>query len=184
MRALVVAMERWVADGTTPPPSRYPSRADGTLVMPKELKLPEIAGQTPRPVFNPLQVMDHTTLPPTAGQAYAVFLPVVDADGNPEGGVRPPFAQVPLGNYLGWNLRKAGFGEGELCSLTGSFIPFPREAEPDDSRVPLHERYADADAYRAAVRAAADGLVAEGYMLPGDVGYVMVRGGSDATLLE
>ena len=51
--------------------------------------------------------------------------------------------------------------------------------------LPLQRKAAaSADAYRAAVRAAADGLVAEGYMLPGHVGYVMVRGGSDATLLE
>ena len=31
LRALLVAMEGWTSDGTAPPASRYPSRADGTL---------------------------------------------------------------------------------------------------------------------------------------------------------
>jgi hypothetical protein len=184
MRALVVAMERWVTDGTEPPASRYPSRADGTLIALEELKLPQIAGDTPQPPFNPLEVMDHTTLPPTPGQAYPVFLPVVDADGIPEGGIEAPFVQAPLGTHFGWNLRKAGFGEGELCSLTGSFVPFPKQAVADDSRAPLSERYQDSDAYLAAVKAAADNLVADGLMLPDDVNYVMERARTEASVLN
>ena len=31
-RANLVAMDRWATDGTPPPPSRIPTRADGTLV--------------------------------------------------------------------------------------------------------------------------------------------------------
>ena len=184
MRALVVAMERWVTDGTEPPASRYPSRADGTLVALDELKLPQVAGDAPQPPTNPLRVMDHSTLPPAAGDAYPVFVPPVDADGIPEGGVRVPFAQAPLGTYYGWNLRKAGFAEGDLCGLTGSFLPFPKEAAAGDSRVPLSERYADAEAYLAAVRSAAEALAGEGLMLPGDVGYVMERAEADASVLN
>ena len=128
--------------------------------------------------------MDHTTLPPTAGEAYPVFLPVVDADGIPEGGIEAPFVRAPLGTYFGWNLRKAGFGEGELCSLTGSFVPFPKQAAADDSRAPLSERYEDSDAYLAAVKAAADNLVAEGLMLPDDVDFVMERARAEASVLN
>jgi hypothetical protein len=184
MRALLVAMEGWVTDGTEPPASRFPSRADGTLVALEELKLPQIGGDTPQPPFNPLEVMDHATVPPAAGEAYPVFLPAVDADGIPEGGIKTAFAQAPLGSYLGWNLRKPGFGEGELCSLTGSFVPFPEETAAGDSRAPLSERYADADAYLAAVEAAADDLVADGLMLPDDIGYVMERARTDAGTLD
>ena len=184
MRALVVAMESWITDGTEPPASRFPSRADGTLVALEELKLPQIAGDTPQPPFNPLEAMDHATLPPTAGEAYPVLVPVVDADGIPEGGIKTAFVQAPLGTYLGWNLRKAGFGEGELCSLTGSFVPFPKETAADDSRAPLSERYPDANAYLAAVRAAADDLVAERLMLPDDLGYVMERAKADARMID
>jgi hypothetical protein len=32
--------------------------------------------------------------------------------------------QAPLGTYSGWNIRKAGFSEGDSCDLTGAFIPF------------------------------------------------------------
>ena len=184
MRALVVAMERWVTDGSEPPASRFPSRADGTLVVLEALKLPQIGGDTPQPPFNPLEVMDHASVPPTAGEAYPVFVPAVDADGIPEGGIKTAFAQAPLGSYLGWNLRKPGFGEGELCSLTGSFVPFPKETADDDSRLPLSERYADANAYLSAVKVAADSLVAEGLMLPDDVGYVMERAETDASTLD
>jgi hypothetical protein len=63
-------------------------------------------------------------------------------------------------------------------------VPFPKEAAADDSRVPLSERYADANAYLAAVKAAADDLVAEGLMLPDDVGYVMERAETDASTLD
>jgi hypothetical protein len=113
-----------------------------------------------------------------------VFVPVVDADGIPAGGIKAAFAQAPLGTYLGWNLRKAGFGEGELCSLTGSFVPFPEEVAADDSRAPFSERYPDADAYLAAVKAAADDLVAQRLMLPDDTGYVMERAEADASRLD
>ena len=34
VRALLVALDMWISNGTLPPVSRYPSRADGTLVSP------------------------------------------------------------------------------------------------------------------------------------------------------
>jgi hypothetical protein len=103
---------------------------------------------------------------------------------SPRAASRPRSRRQPLGTYLGWNLRKAGFGEGELCSLTGSFVPFPEEAAADDSRAPFSERYPDADAYLAAVKAAADDLVAQRLMLPDDTGYVMERAEADASRLD
>ena len=80
--------------------------------------------------------------------------------------------QAPLGTYTGWNLRRAGFAEGELCSITGAFIPFARtRAERlarGDPRPSLEERYGTQNAYVAAVRAAADRLVAQRFLLPED----------------
>ena len=38
LRGLLIAMNRWVRDGTEPPPSRYPRIADGTLVGWREEK--------------------------------------------------------------------------------------------------------------------------------------------------
>ena len=46
MKALLVAMDRWIADSTAPPPSRYPRLADGTLVAPDRLQFPKISAVT------------------------------------------------------------------------------------------------------------------------------------------
>jgi hypothetical protein len=78
------------------------------------------------------------------GKEYPIQVPQVDADGNDMGGVRYPDMQVPLGTYLGWALRKGGFGEGELLSTNGCIITFARtKAERDangDPRLSIEER--------------------------------------------
>jgi hypothetical protein len=69
---------------------------------------------------------------------------------------------VPLGTYTGWNVRKAGFSEGDSCDLTGAFIPFFRtQAErlaAGDLHPSLAERYPTHADYVAKVTAAASGL--------------------------
>jgi Alpha/beta hydrolase domain len=73
---------------------------------------------------------------------------------------------------MGWNYRAAGFGEGDLCDLTGSFIPFAgtqaQRIANGDPRLSLHERYGNNTGYVAAVTAAANNLVSEGLLLPDD----------------
>jgi hypothetical protein len=184
MRALYVALANWVSENKAPPASRYPGLTDGTLVSLEDLKLPKIGGEIARPVFNELRVMDYSSQPPARGKAYPVYLPAVDADGNPLGGIRMAYVQAPLGTYAGWNLRKEGFAKGELCSLTGAFIPFPKQPSEADGRKSLSERYRDSDAYLAAVKAAAEALVADGLMLSNDVGYVLERAREDSALLR
>jgi hypothetical protein len=115
-----------------------------------------------------------SVFPPEAvpGKEYPVQVPQVDADGNDMGGVRYPDMRVPLGTYLGWALRKAGFAEGELVSTNGCIITFARtKAEREkngDPRLSIEERYASHAAYVEAVKRAVDGLVKEGLMLPED----------------
>ena len=173
LRALTVAMDTWIHDGKEPPASIYPSVSDGTLVDPAALQVPTIDGAVPQPVANQLQLRDYSTLPPTVGGDYRVLVPRLDEDGIPQGGVKQPYVAAPLGTYWGWNLRAEGFAPGELCGLTGSYIPFPKTDSNADSRKPIAARYADAAAYQAAVKSAADGLVAQGLMLPDDVGFVL-----------
>jgi hypothetical protein len=50
--------------------------------------------------------------PPVVRGTYYTLLPQVDADGNPIDGLRNIHVQVPMGTYTGWNVRKAGFSEG------------------------------------------------------------------------
>jgi hypothetical protein len=125
------------------------------------------------PQFNAADISGVMTEPPVTKRDLMVLMPKVDADGNSIDGVRPVTLQAPLGTYLGWNYRAAGFGEGDLCDNTGGFIPFAAtKAErlaSGDPRLSLEERYGTHDGYVAAVRKAADALVAERLMLPEDV---------------
>jgi hypothetical protein len=110
---------------------------------------------------------------------YPPLVPKVDADGNDRAGVRPTALQAPLGTHTGWNLRGAGFGENELCSLSGSFIPFARtKAErlaSNDPRLSLEERYGTHDGYVEAVRKAAESLKAERFLLEEDAARLVIE---------
>ena len=89
--------------------------------------------------------------------SYPELVPKVDADGNDIGGVRSYMLQVPLGTYTGWNHRRAGFMEDDLCGLQGSYIPFAKTPADRgaDPRPSLQERYGSHANYVAKVEAAA-----------------------------
>jgi hypothetical protein len=174
MRALLVALFEWVAHGTTPPDSRFPSRAAGTLVP-----LPEARGLFPRlpglsfpNVLNELRLRDHSVEPPRESTAYQVFVQATDADGNALGGIRHPLLAAPLATHTGWSLRASGYGEGELFTIQGSMIPFAAtEAErerADDPRRSREARYSSRDAWAAQVAQAVDRLVADRLLLAED----------------
>ncbi|QDC11001.1 hypothetical protein FHY55_17965 [Oceanicola sp. D3] len=173
LRALEVALEDWVREGTEPPQSAFPGLGGEGLASPDKLALPQLPGGTPEPEPNDLHVMDHGSNPPAEGEAYALMVPALDADGIAEVGVKLPYVAVPTGTYMGWNLRSEGFADGELCSLTGSFLPFPAEAAEGDSRQPIAARYTDEAAYKAAIEAAAESLVDKRLMLEADVDLVV-----------
>ncbi|HEX7841355.1 MAG TPA: alpha/beta hydrolase domain-containing protein, partial [Kofleriaceae bacterium] len=101
-------------------------------------------------------------------------------------GLRGVGLEVPLGTYTGWNLRRAGFAEGEECGLTGSFIPFARtraeRAASGDPRPSLEERYGDHAGYVAAVRAAAARLVAARLLLQADADAVSAQADASSVL--
>ena len=157
-RALFLALQRWVADGVAPPPSRYPRISDGTLVPPMPqhaVGFPSIPGVRYRGRVNDLYRRDYAVQPPVEvpGTEYTVLVPKGDADGNEVAGVRAVGLQVPLATHTGWNLRRAGFMEDGGCYLVGSHIPFARtRAERgDDPRLPLEERYGTHTRYVARV---------------------------------
>ena len=140
-RAKLDAMDRWATDGTPPPPSRIPTRADGTLVSIDEWRrqFPAIPGvATPR-APNALPLLDFgpdvergiLREPPDVvpGRQYTVLVPAVDRDGNDMPGVRAPMVAAPLGTYTGWNLRARGFGHGAQLRFEGSYIPFPESPQ-------------------------------------------------------
>ena len=99
-------------------------------------------------------------------------MPHVDEDGNDLGGLRSPEVMVPVGTHTGWNLRRAGFAEGDLASLAGSFVPFARtraEREADgDPRRSIEERYASHEEYVRQMAEAVRQLQAAGFLLEED----------------
>ncbi len=185
-RALIVALNDWVRQGLPPPPSRVPRIADGTLVPPDQAStgFPSIPGVTytgrfnasgdrdfgPRVVGNS-GVIDN--LIPIVLSTHRVLVPKVDAFGIDAAGIRQPEAAVPVATLTGWNTRRAEFTDGDLCDLSGMFVPLHRNRADrlaaGDPRPSLEELYGTHDGYVAAVAAAAHALQADRLMLQADV---------------
>lgn len=171
LRALFLALERWVREGVPPPPSRVPRIADGTAVGAEEVRMPTIPGFAVAPGANPIvPPVDWIDPPARLDAVYGARVSAVDADGNEIAGIRLPPIAVPLGTHTGWNVYRAQ--PCELCDRDGSFVPFARtreeRARSGDPRPSLAERYGDRARYVARVEAAAAALVAERLLLPED----------------
>jgi hypothetical protein len=186
MRALILALDRWVGAGTAPPPSAVPHLADGTLVTVARYRalFPKGVGITPpaenlaepRLDFGPRFASEGIAdkVPPVHGVPYGSRVPAPDADGNDRSGVRMVELMAPLGTHTGWNPRDPATGFGwATARFDGSFVPFARtEAErraSGDPRPSLAARYPTRAAYVAKVRAAAATQVKAGFLLPEDV---------------
>jgi hypothetical protein len=173
-RAILVALDEWVTNGTIPPASRVPKRSDGTLVPSDQAStgFPNIPGVTYSGLYNWLQLTDYSVQPPAVGAFYPVFVSKVDSDGNGVTGIRLPDVEVPVATYTGWSLRAAGHAENELNSGNGSYFPFAQtEAErlaTGDPRLSIKERYPNHGVYVSAVALAADNLVSERLLLQED----------------
>ena len=111
-------------------------------------------------------------MPPSKGAAYPVFVPKTDADGRDIAGLRLPTLEAPAATHTGWNLRKAGFGEGELCDNNGAMIPFAATREErlknNDPRLSMAERYPNEGDRAAAIAKAAQQLVQDRLLLEDD----------------
>ncbi|MGH7847561.1 MAG: alpha/beta hydrolase domain-containing protein [Candidatus Binatia bacterium] len=185
LRALMVAMDRWVCDGTPPPPSQIPRVQDRTLVPTDQRStgFPKIPGVRYTTLHNRQLFLDYgpnlrrgkiEVHPPAQikKREYKILVTKVDADGNDRAGIRLPAVQVPVATYTGWNLWQAGLAEDELCGLFGSYIPFAKtKAERQssgDPRLSLEERYKDHADYVQKVSRAARALVEDRLLLPED----------------
>ena len=175
LRALLIALDEWISKGTPAPASRYPSRADGTLVPPTAAAVgfPPIPGLDFTGLAHRANALDHAAMPPARGKDYPVFVPRTDADGNAIAGIRLPTLSAPVGTHLGWNVRKAGFSQGALCGNNGAMLPFARTREErikaNDPRPSLAERYPNAGDRAAIIEKAARQLVQDRLLLEEDV---------------
>jgi hypothetical protein len=186
LRAVLVAMDEWVTEGTEPPPSRYPLIGREQLIPAAEHKqyFTEIPGmrhpgtnlQPPRVDYGPRFWSDgiFTQVPPRMGEPYPTLVPATGVDGVSMGGIRLPEIAAPLGTYQGWNPRQARYGApGYLGRFEGSFWIFPAtEAERQrtgDPRQSIAARYADKEMYVEKVREVCADLFEQGYLLHDDV---------------
>jgi hypothetical protein len=185
-RAMLDALDAWVSSGATPPASRIPLRADGSLAPYAQWReaFPAIPGAVIPQSANSLPLMDFGAgfergildkEPPDIvdAEGYAILVPAVNEDGNDVAGVRAPMVLAPLGTYTGWNLRSRGHGHGAMHMFDGSYIPFPdtpeERARTGDPRASNLERYDDAAGYARAVESAARYLLEERLMIEEDV---------------
>lgn len=154
-RALLVALDDWVVNGTLPPASRVPKVSDGTLRRATQAGagFPNIPARTPVagvdsgfPVFygrmTTGDIFDYgpryaqgimDVLPPVLKkESYLTLAPVTDVDGNDIAGVRVPDVAVPLATYTGWSSRAHSpltpplNGPADGCDAAGQKIPFAK----------------------------------------------------------
>jgi hypothetical protein len=186
LRALYVALDRWVREGTLPPPSRYPMLADGSLVDRQQINMKGLAGisipnSPQRPVRLDLGEETYgvqTIVPARAGKPYPVLVPQLDDDGNETAGIRMPELAVPLGTHTGWNLRSPSIGAPtDLIQLVGSYHPFARtatdRASTNDPRRSIEERYPSRQHYLGLVAESAQSMVEQRLMMPEDAVHVL-----------
>ena len=183
LRALLVALDEWASDGKTPPPTRLPRRADGSLVRVASLAFPRIPGVTYRSIMTTGDLFDFgpslqegivSVVPPVLiGSPYPVFVPQTDADGNDVAGIRFPDVAVPLATYTGWSVRKPDFGGDDLCDANGQKVRFAatktERIKSGDPRLSVEERYPTPDDYVGAVRRSAGALRDQRFLLDEDV---------------
>ena len=190
-RALLTALDRWVREGVEPPPSRVPRISEGTAVSRVSLqqKYTRIPGsawlshvpQRLRMNFGPRAEAGIVRYPPIENGSYPVLVSAMDEDCNEVAGIRLPDIAAPLATYTGWNVRDDAMGQGGLMTsgapLFGTTLPFARtRAEREatgDPRRSIDERYASKDDYLKQVRAAAETLVTQRYLLEEDVERVV-----------
>ncbi|MCS6850962.1 MAG: alpha/beta hydrolase domain-containing protein [Gemmataceae bacterium] len=185
LKALLDALDRWVRDGTPPPPSVYPRLDQGTLVEWDQVhsEFPSLPGvRYPEVIHQPL-ALDHgpqawthgilTEHPPRVLGEYVVLVPKSGPDGNDLGTLLVPDVAVPLATYTGWNLRRRDVGaEAMLANLLGSYFPFARTRQEreaaGDPRPSVEERYGSFEHYQRQYAAACAEMVKKGYLLQED----------------
>ncbi len=189
-RALLLDLDSWIQSGEEPPASRYPTLKNGELVARESVHFPRSPAITFPEYMPPVWRMDYgpefltkgiiANEPPVLGEPFTVLVPQVDADGNDLGGVRLPEVAAPLGTFTGWNVQFPELaGLRYLDGLIGSFAAFPRTRSPNDAsaeaRLSIRERYASRQDYLDRVQQAAQALVRQHLLLPGDMAAVLRR---------
>lgn len=171
LRALLVALDQWITNGTAPPASRVPRVSDGTLIAADQLGFPPIPGLVIARAANTVDVPGDWVTPDRKPTPYAALVPAVHRDGNESTGIRLPEIAVPTATYTGWNLYAPPYPSFALCDRDGSrsgFATTDAALIPGDPRPSLRKRYGDKQNYVGRLSTAARELVREGLLLEED----------------
>jgi len=202
MRALRRALIDWIVKNAPPPESKYPMLSRGELVPPVHTTMgfPVIPGAPlPDNLINTFYDYDLgpdflyndlsgaiSIQPPIVKRTIPMLVPKTDADGNEIGGVPSVLHQAPLGTYLGWNVTASGYLKGRGCGFSGGMIPFARtKAEREalsDPRPSLEERYGTHENYVAQVKAAAQSLVQQRFLVQEDADRLVLEADASGVL--
>ena len=177
VRALLVALDEWVADGRAPPPSRLPRIDDGTLVPAEAVAFPAVAGFARPLAANDVAPLHDWIDPVVPERSWRALVPQVGPDGNELAGLKLPDIAVPRGTHTGWNLYRAPYPAGELADRDGTFLAFAataaERAAADDARPSLEERYTTQGDYVTEVAAVVGQLCDDRLLLAEDAaGYI------------
>jgi hypothetical protein len=211
LRALFVALDKWVTNGAAPPKSNVPRQSEGTAVMAvskpgsltgivpqAELGWPDIPGVTYTGLITTRYLLDfgeeldkgimaHYPFSVKDRPVYPNFVSGVDKDGNEVAGIRLPPVAVPVATTTGWALRREGFGMNDGAESAGQNIPFKiTKAErlaSGDPRLSLEERYGTHEKYVEAVIKCVRDLVAQRILLEED-GQKYIREAGESRVLR
>jgi Alpha/beta hydrolase domain len=179
IRALLIALDEWVANGREPPPSRLPRIDDGTLVPAESVAWPKLHALVPPRAANDVVPLGDWTDPKPPTCAWHALVPQVDADGNEIAGIRLPDIAVPRGTFTGWNLYKSPLPAGELADRDGTYLAFTttwaEREQTVDPRPSIAERYPNHEAYVARVSSVVDTLRRDRLLLDEDTEAYLVR---------
>jgi len=188
-----------VADGTLVRPSQlqFPTitgltwPATGGAAVPAFNYLARYAGFTLLdygPGYRPQDESGIPSIVPPAslGRDYAILVPQVDpATGLSRSGIRNVDVQVPLGTSLEFNY-VATPGIVDLVNLSGSYLPFHKteaaRIAAGDTRPSIESLYGTQSGYVSAVTTAANGLVAQRFLLPRDAARRIARAQANPVL--
>jgi hypothetical protein len=195
-RAALLHLERWVAEGTPPPPSVFPRLGDGSAAPPEEVlaRFGTIPGADPP---DPQRLFRRRAIDLGAeaergigrypsrehGEPYRWYVPAVDGDGNEVAGIALPDVAVPVAAHTGWSARPPGTGgPGQNRDMLGTTLPFAPDAPSrrrwEDPRPSIAERYESREAYLSRVGEVARRLVQSGYLLAEDEALVVRNAGA------
>ncbi len=200
VRSLIVALDDWISQDKTPPPSVYPNFKNGTLISFKESgndwKIPKVS--YPK-VIQKAYTADFgsdfetnkeiTQHPPIVQATYPIFVAKLDTNNNEMGMLKHPVVSVPTGTYTGWNLRTKEMGAaGDLLRLTGGYIPFAttkkKRMSTGDKRLSIKERYKNFQTYLTAYEEATLELFKKGYLLEEELPGIKALAKKNSQLIE